>query len=349
MSNRRKFLGQVAAAGLTPLLPATLSSGCTSGTTEKKDAATTGNRAAAGVTTGSESQEWPVPEGFKGKNKVGFNLLLWASAVSEKMNPIADRLKTIGFDGIEVSMGATDIAPYVTYGKYLQSIGMEATCSFGVGPDHNPISESKAVRDKAVEKMKWIIDRANDLHAKVVCGPMHSAFLDFRQRGPSEDEYQRSAEVLRQAGEYAATTGVVFAVEAINRFECYLCNTTDQLNKLIRLTDHPNIRPMYDTFHSNIEDKSMTAAIESLKGSLAHVHVCENDRGTPGSGHMPFDPVFAALAKIGYDGWLTIESFSRNDEGFANAMKVWREFSPEWDIPTKGLKMIRSMQSKHGL
>ncbi|MBO9571547.1 MAG: sugar phosphate isomerase/epimerase [Chitinophagaceae bacterium] len=283
---------------------------------------------------------------YKGKNKVGFNLLLFTSSISEKMNPVADRLKQIGFDGIEVSMGNPEEKPYVEYGKYLKSIGMDATCSFGLGPDHDPINESPAVREAALERMKWMIDRANDLGAKLMCGPMHSAFLNFRKRPPSEDEYKWSAEVLHKAGDYAAKSGVVFAVEAINRFECYLCNTIDQLNKLVKLTNHPNIKPMYDTFHSNIEDKSLTSAIASLKGSLAHVHISENDRGAPGSGHINFDSVFAELSKINYSGWITIESFSRNDPGFANMMNVWREFSPTWDVPSKGLAMIKKFQAR---
>jgi D-psicose/D-tagatose/L-ribulose 3-epimerase len=309
MHNRRKFLGQMAAAGMVPFLPVDLN--------------------------------------YKARNKVGFNLLLWTASVSEKMNPVADRLKQIGFDGIEISMGATEIRPYVEYGKYLRSINMDATCSFGLGPDHNPIDESPAVREKALEKMKWNIDRANELGAKLLCGPMHSAFKSFAQRIPSDDEYKRSAEVLYKAGEYAAQTNTIFAVEAINRFECYLCNTTEQLNRLTKLVGHPNIRPMYDTFHSNLEDKSLSSAITSLKGSLAHVHISENDRGAPGEGHINFGEVFAALAKIHYEGWIVIESFSRNDEGFANMMNVWRDFSTDWDIPTKGLALIRKLQAKY--
>ena len=106
---------------------------------------------------------------------------------------------------------------------------------------------------------------------------------------------------------------------------------------------------MYDTFHSNIEDKSLSSAISSLKGSLAHVHISENDRGAPGEGHINFDEVFSSLSKINYNGWITIESFSRNDEGFANMMNVWRKFSDEWDVPKKGLALIKKYQAKYSL
>jgi D-psicose/D-tagatose/L-ribulose 3-epimerase len=78
-----------------------------------------------------------------------------------------------------------------------------------------------------------------------------------------------------------------------------------------------------------------------------HVHISENDRGTPGDGHVDFDEAFSSLAKINYQGWLTVEAFSRNDPDFANSIGVWREYSKPWDIAEKGLKFIRQMCRKH--
>jgi D-psicose/D-tagatose/L-ribulose 3-epimerase len=82
---------------------------------------------------------------------------------------------------------------------------------------------------------------------------------------------------------------------------------------------------------------------------LAHVHISENDRGTPGDGHVPWDETFATLSAIDYKGWLTIEAFTRNDPDFANAINVWREYSEPWDMAEGGLKFIRTMCKKHGL
>jgi len=290
-----------------------------------------------------------VPASFKGKNKVGFNLLLWTAAISEKLNPLASRLKEIGYDGVEVVIGEPEAKPYVELGKYIKSIGLEISTVMVVSKDENPISESAAVRAKAVDRLKWGVDRANDLGASVICGPTHSAFATFSKNAPSEDEYKWSAEVLHQAGEYAAQANVTFTIEAINRFECYLCNTIGQLLKLVKLADHPNIRAMFDSHHANIEEKAFLPTIESLKGHLAHVHISENDRGTPGSGHIQWDDVFGGLAAINYSGWLTIEAFSRNDVDFANSINVWREYNEPWELATNGLAFIRKMQALHNL
>ena len=129
--------------------------------------------------------------------------------------------------------------------------------------------------------------------------------------------------------------------EALNRFECYLCNTVAQLRMLVELTGHPNVRAMFDTHHANVEEKSLAAAVRHIAPVLAHVHLSENDRGTPGSGHVNFRETLTTLAAVGYDGWMTIEAFSRADPAFANAINVWREFSPAWDIAESGHTFLR--------
>lgn len=284
------------------------------------------------------------------KNKIGFNLLVWSGGLPDSFMPVTERLKKTGYDGIECFMEERDTKAYRKFGDHLRSIGLEATCVLGVGPDENPVSDSAAIRRKAVERLKEAIDCAHALGSRIICGPFHSAFATFTDRRPPEDqEYNWSAEVLRAAGEYAAQAGIVLTIEALNRFECYLCNTMDQLSDLVNRVAHPNVKAMFDTHHANIEEKKISEAIRRIAPFLAHVHISENDRGTPGDGHIPWDETFAALAEIKYGGWLTIEAFTRNDPNFANAINVWREYSKPWDMAEKGLALIRSMGEKHGL
>jgi D-psicose/D-tagatose/L-ribulose 3-epimerase len=122
-----------------------------------------------------------------------------------------------------------------------------------------------------------------------------------------------------------------------------------QLKHLLAKVDHPNVRAMFDTHHANIEEKNLGDAIETIAPYLAHVHISENDRGTPGEGHVSWDESFSTLAKIGYDGWYTIEGFTRNDVDFANSINVWREFAQPWDMAEKGFKFIQEMIRKHAV
>src|SRR5258708_26187390 len=110
------------------------------------------------------------------------------------------------------------------------------------------------------------------------------------------------------------------------------------------LLQHPRLGILPDTFHANIEEKSIGSAVELLGGHLAHVHACENDRGIPGTGHVEWPELFEALRKTDYGGWLVIESFGFAIPEIATAACIWRELasSPE-AIAWEGLKFLRSM------
>ena len=278
-------------------------------------------------------------------NKIGFNTLVWSAVVSDDLFPIIDRLKEIGYDGVECLIGSPDEKAYKRFGDHAHKIGLETTSVFVVGVDENPVNPSAEIRARGLDRIKWGIDRAHDMNAKVMCGPFHSAHGFFTKKPPQDEEYQRCAEVLHAAGEYASQAGITLALEALNRFECYLCNTMEQLQRLIKASNHPNVKAMFDTHHANIEEKKNQTALQTIAPYLAHVHISENDRGTPGDGLVQWDENFSALADIKFDGWLTIEAFSRNDPDFANAINVWREYSAPWDMATKGLAFIKEQLS----
>lgn len=282
-------------------------------------------------------------------NKIGFNVLAWSAEISEGLLPILDRLKKIGYDGAEFFIGGSDESAFRMVGNHCKNIGLEVTSVFVLGADENPISPDPAIRARSKEKIKWTIDRAADLNSQLICGPFHSAFATFASREPIEEEYNWSAEVLHEMGDYAQKAGILLTPEALNRFECYLCNTMEQLDYLLGKVNHLNVQAMFDTHHANIEEKKIGKAIEFIAPRLGHFHISENDRGTPGSGHVNFDETFAALAKVNYKGWLTIEGFTRNDPAFANAIGVWRNFSEPWDMAENGYKFICEMGEKHGL
>ena len=276
-------------------------------------------------------------------------MLAWSAVVSDELFPILDRLKEIGYDGAEFFVGPWEEKGFKSVGKHCADIGLEVTTVTVLSPEENPISPDPKVREKAKVKLKWILDRAADLNSQVLCGPYHSAFATFASRAPIEDEYNWSAEVLNEVGDYAQKLGILLTPEALNRFECFLANTMEQLDYLLAKVNHPNVQAMFDTHHANMEEKKLGAAIELIAPRLGHFHISENDRGTPGSGHVNFDETFAALKKVGYSGWLTIEGFTRNDPAFANSIGVWREFSAPWDMAENGYKLIKGMGEKYGL
>ena len=273
-------------------------------------------------------------------NKIGFNLLMWTPQLSNELYPMIERLKTIGYDGIEVSLGNRDPAAYASLRDLLTSLDLGVTTVNAPSPDVNPISPDPAVRQRAIDHLREDIDLTHAAGGQILCGPLHSAFATFSNAAPTEQELDWSAEVLRAVADHAENAGVTLAIEALNRFECYLCNTAEQLKRLCDKVNHPRIKAMFDTHHANIEEQSLPDALERLSDHLVHVHISENDRGTPGAGHIAFDEVFQKLKNMDYKGWFTIESFSRSDVAFANAINVWREYAPAWDVAEKGYQMI---------
>src|SRR5204862_4749124 len=128
-----------------------------------------------------------------------------------------------------------------------------------------------------------------------LAAPFHSALGVLSGTGPTSDEKTRAADVLRMAAEEAKKHNIMLTIEYLNRFECYFLTTAADARALVKAVDHSHFRMMYDTFHAHIEEKSQAGAIGAAADSFVHVHISENDRGTPGTGQVRWDEAFSAL------------------------------------------------------
>lgn len=273
--------------------------------------------------------------------KLGFDLLLWTTHVTDEHWPIIERLKATGYDGVEVPMFEGTPDHYEKLGRRLRDVGLGAT-GVGVMAGGNAISPDYVQRAGALTHLNWLTDCTAALGATLVCGPFHQPLGEFSGRGPTADEIAWCADVHKQAAQYAARQGVALSVEPLNRFECYFLNTMEQAASLVRRVDEPNYGYLFDTFHTNIEENSVPPLIASTIGQINHVHITENNRGVPGAGHIDFQSVFNALKQSGYDGWMTIEAFGSALPDLAAATKIWRPlFGSEAEVYEKGFKLMR--------
>lgn len=259
-------------------------------------------------------------------------MFLWTTHVGPAHDSLLADIRGTGFDGVEIPVFEGTPADFAKLGRRLDALGLARTAVSAIGdPALDLISPDTSVRNAGIARMRWVLDCSAALGADRVSGPLHSVLGQFSGQGPSADELARAADSQQKIGEHAATVGVTVGLEALNRFECYLLNTMDDLASFIRQVGHPNIRAMYDTFHANIEEADPIAALTRNRAEVVHIHLSENDRGVPGRGNIPWAETFAAIRDIGYDDWLTIESFGRGLPDLAAATKVWRDFaeSPE--------------------
>lgn len=262
--------------------------------------------------------------------KIGMNLLLWADHVTDALDPVLDQLKAIGFDAVEVPVFNTaDIAGYERLGKRLKSLGLTATAVTVMGPETNPISPDPKIRDAAVAYLDSVLEAGQAFGCELLCGPIHSAIGVFSGQGPTEDEFKCGVETLQRAAEKAKARNIMFGVEYLNRFENYFLTTAAQTAKFIQAVNHPSCKMMYDSFHAHIEEKNQSKAIASCVPETVHVHISENDRGTPGTGQVRWDDFFAGLKASKYNGYLTIEAFGRALPALAAATRVWRDLFPD--------------------
>jgi D-psicose/D-tagatose/L-ribulose 3-epimerase len=282
--------------------------------------------------------------------KFGMNLLLWTGHVDESILPVLDRLKSMGYDGVEVPMFELDEKFYGDWCKRLDDLGLRRTAVTVRTEADNPISADASVRAAGVAANKRALDCCQALGAETVCGPFHSALGYFSGAGPTADEWKWGVDSMRQMAEHAEKVGVTLAVEALNRFECYFLNCAADTARFVAEVNNPRCRMMYDTFHANIEEKNVGKAVQSAAPYLAHVHISENDRSTPGQGAIRWAENFDALAASGYDGWMVVEAFGLALPSIAAATKIWRRmYQNEEQLARDALAFMRSETSKRGL
>jgi D-psicose/D-tagatose/L-ribulose 3-epimerase len=274
--------------------------------------------------------------------KIGMNLLLWTTHVTEEHYPQLEKIKSTGFDGVEIPIFGGEDAHYQKLRKKLDELHLKTSTVAVATPEASAISPDPAIRKAASERLKTIVRQSAILGADILCGPFHQALGVFSGTGPTEEEFKRAADVHREAANEAQRQGVCLAIEFLNRFECYFLNTTAAAAAYVRRVAHPNFKAMFDTFHANIEEENLPKAFSENAAEITHIHVANNDRGVPGRGHIDFPAVFRAIKTSGYTGWLTIEAFGRALPELVEPTRVWRDFfkQPD-DVVTEGYRYIR--------
>lgn len=260
--------------------------------------------------------------------KYGAHSLMFAASLTENALGMFDEAKDLGLDGLEVHIGDPSRIPIDAVRSKKEETGLETTFTTMLDKDCNIVSPEPAVREAGMRFLKGCVDVVVELDGSGLSGVIHSAYDHFTGTMRTPDEWRWSVECLREIGEYGQDRGVALGVEPINRYKGYFLNTTEDARRLVDDIDHPNVGLLLDTFHMNVEDKSFYQSFKLAGDRLLHVHLNENDRGVPGTGHVPWDEVFRALDEIGYDGWGVMESFVPEMPEVARMTTTWRKVAP---------------------
>lgn len=281
--------------------------------------------------------------------RIGVNTWVWTSPLStDEFLRLARMVAEMGFDMIEVPIEGTADLDYAAAASRARDLGLGVSVCAAMGPDRDLIHADASVRANGIAYLRHCIDATRTLGGTNLVGPMYSAVGRTWQATP--DQRARDVDLLvtqlSDLAHDAADNGIVLCVEPLNRFETSFINLAAQVIEVVDRVDSPACAIMLDTFHMNIEERSLGDAIRAAGSRLKHLHACENDRGAPGSGHVPWGDVADACRDIGYSGPVVIESFTNKVTSIARAAAIWRPLAETQDqLAIDGLRHLRALLS----
>jgi len=285
------------------------------------------------------------------RNPLGLSTFTLASPFSDADCPGAfAKVAALGYDVIEVCVEDPRLLSAQAVRDAAEEHGLAVSICGAFGPGRDLSTEDADGRAAGLAYLRYCVELAAAVGSPHVAGPMYAPTGQARMLSPDDRARQRAraAESLRAAADHAGEHGVRLALEPLNRFETDLVNTVEQGLDLCAATGRDNVGLMLDTFHQNIEEKDLGAAIRAAGDRVFQFQVSENDRGTPGSGHIPWPEVFAALEDIGYSGQIVVESFLPTIVEIARAVSLWRPVAPSMDaLAADSLTFLRTALHNH--
>lgn len=248
--------------------------------------------------------------------------MAWADTLGPGQLALLPTLAQLGFDGVEIPVLDPRRIDVGTIRSALQQSGLECTLSTALPPGASLLNAAE--QNAGIAFLRDCLGVAARLGASILAGPLYAPVGQFTGAAPTPGEWAAAVRALRQVGRIAQDAGVYLAVEPLNRFETYFLNTAADGCRLVEEVGYPNVGLLLDTFHLNVEEKDVAAAITQTGPLLQHFHCSENDRGIVGSGHVPWTEVLRALRTISYDGWLVCETFNGRIPSLAAATAIWR-------------------------
>jgi D-psicose/D-tagatose/L-ribulose 3-epimerase len=279
-------------------------------------------------------------------NKIGVHNLVFVTDWSEASARQAINLAAeIGFDHIEVVIfdpATTDAAMTV---KLAEQAGIAVAVGMALNPAADLSSPDAVIAAKGEQVVADCLAVARDLGATALGGVTYAALHRY-MAPPDAGAWERVLAAYHRLAEKAKAAGVRLGLEPVNRYETNLVNTLGQAAAIVRAVDPVNLFVQMDTYHMNIEEADIAGAIEATKDVLGYAHVGEGNRGPLGSGTFDFEAYFKALARAGYTGGFTWESFSPNvvNPDITGLLALWRQ---PWADNKKAAQMALAFMRSH--
>lgn len=283
---------------------------------------------------------------MKNNIKLGVSTWLWTSPFTTETIDLFPKIKSMGYDAVEIPVEYPELIDGKKVKDALQEHGLEVVVCGAFGPSRDLTHEDVAVHKNCFDYISQCFALCNTWNAKFLAGPMYSAVGKARMIPPDQrnEEWERAVNNLLIVCKQAQQHGLTIALEPLNRFESDLINTAEDVMQLIKDINHPAAKVMLDGFHMAIEERNVERAITTVGDKLIHVQVSENYRGTPGTGQTPWHLFKAGLDKIGYQGVVSIESFTPDIKELAGAVCIWKTLAESQDgFASDGINFLKKL------
>ncbi|WP_228085217.1 sugar phosphate isomerase/epimerase family protein [Mucilaginibacter sp. JRF] len=279
--------------------------------------------------------------------KFGVSTFVWVSPFDTVSFHLIDKVKQMGYDIIEIAVEDKNLIDWPLLKSLAKNAALDVTISGAFGADRDISSTDPDVRENGLQYIIDCVEIANFMESPIFTGPVYSAVGKTRivSTEQKQQEHAWCIENLLKASDIARQQGVVIGVEPLNRFETDMVNTVDQALSIVKEVNSAFIKISLDTFHGNIEEKSIPNSIRKIgKDLLCHVQGNESDRGTPGTGNLDWPGIKQALIDIEYDGAVVIETFGAPSKELAKAASIWRPLANSADeLATEGLAFYKTL------
>lgn len=261
----------------------------------------------------------------------------WETTPNELIERI-ERANDIGFDILEINCNAViDWGPenLARVREHAEETDIKLTFATSLTEDADISAHDPEVRERGIDRLTSSIETVEALGGEylggITYGPWNPSFEGGLDKKAARTE--RAIETWQDIAEVAENHGVTCTVEVVNRFEQFMLNTAEEAREFVEQVDSSNLQIMLDTFHMNIEEDDMPAAIETAGEQLGHFHVGENNRRPPKEGgNIPWEDIGMALREINYDGPVVMEPFMIPGGSIAQDIGIWRDLSQDIDL-----------------
>lgn len=276
--------------------------------------------------------------------KFGIHLSTYCKKWGENLGPYVSLSKELGFDGVEFPLLDPVNFPVVEMKKLLRRDSLECTVGTGLTPNKDITSLDPMIRKAGMNHLIKCLEISHDLESDCLGGVIYAPWGETGDRSLKKDRRKIGLEALMELAAVGETLGVTMALELLNRFESSFINTVEEGNTMIEDLHGAPVKLHLDTFHANIEEKSLKEALILGEKSIYHIHVAENTRGIPGSGSINWKEFKEGIETIKYNRWITLESFVMAYTEVGNDTFTWRNIEESGEKAAKeGLDYMKKL------